>query len=85
MRKTMVLITIGGWHFAGAAFAIDGGGKVSSTAGTVKSRVFYVLNYRVVEGNVGVVEKFTRNGGASIQSRQIGSAPAATKQPQESS
>jgi len=37
------------------------------------------INYWVVEGNVGAVEKFTRNGGASIQARRIGSAPAATK------
>jgi len=34
------------------------------------------INYWVVEGNVGAVEKFTRNGGASIQARRIGSAPA---------
>ena len=31
------------------------------------------INYWVVEGGVGVVEKFTRNGGASIQARRIGS------------
>jgi hypothetical protein len=31
------------------------------------------INYWVVEGNVGAVEKFTRNGGASIQARRIGS------------
>jgi hypothetical protein len=37
------------------------------------------INYWVVEGNVGAVEKFTRNGGASIRARRIGSAPAATK------
>ena len=37
------------------------------------------IKYWVVEGNVGAVEKFTRNGGASIQARRIGSAPAATK------
>ena len=34
------------------------------------------INYWVVEGNVGAVEKFTRNGGASIQARRTGSAPA---------
>ena len=34
------------------------------------------INYWVVEGNVGAVEKFTRNGGASIRARRIGSAPA---------
>ena len=37
------------------------------------------INYWVVEGNVGAVEKFTRNGGASIRARRIGSAPAETK------
>ena len=31
------------------------------------------INYWVVEGNVGAVEKFTRNGGASIRARRIGS------------
>ena len=34
------------------------------------------INYWVVEGNVGATEKFTRNGGASIRARRIGSAPA---------
>lgn len=33
------------------------------------------INYWVVEGNVGAVEKFTRNGGANIRARRIGSAP----------
>ncbi|MEI6656440.1 MAG: glycosyl hydrolase family 28-related protein [Verrucomicrobiota bacterium] len=33
------------------------------------------INYWVVEGNVGATEKFTRNGGASIQARRIGSTP----------
>lgn len=33
------------------------------------------INYWVVEGNVGAVETFTRNGGASIRARRIGSAP----------
>jgi alpha-L-rhamnosidase len=37
------------------------------------------LNYWVVEGNVGAVEKFTRNGGASIRARRIGSAPVGNK------
>jgi len=37
------------------------------------------INYWVVEGNVGAVEKFTRNGGASIRARRIGSAPAGSK------
>ena len=31
------------------------------------------INYWVVEGNVGAVEKFTRIGGASIYARRIGS------------
>jgi hypothetical protein len=33
------------------------------------------INYWVVEGNVGAVEKFTINGGATIRARRIGSAP----------
>ena len=33
------------------------------------------INYWVVEGNVGAVEKFTRNGGANIRARRIGSTP----------
>jgi len=33
------------------------------------------INYWVVEGNVGAIEKFTRNGGASIRARRIGSTP----------
>jgi hypothetical protein len=37
------------------------------------------IKYWVVEGNVGAVEKFIRNGGVSIQARRIGSAPAGTK------
>ena len=37
------------------------------------------INYWVVEGNVGATEKFTCNGGASIQARRIGSAPAGNK------
>lgn len=36
------------------------------------------INYWVVEGNVGAVDKFVRNGGASIQARRIGSSPAAS-------
>ena len=31
------------------------------------------INYWVVEGDVGAVEKFTREGGATIQARRIGS------------
>jgi hypothetical protein len=38
------------------------------------------INYWVVEGNVGAVEKFTRNGGALIRARRIGSAPAGNKE-----
>ena len=34
------------------------------------------INYWVVKGNVGWVEQFTKNGGALIQTRQIGSPPA---------
>jgi hypothetical protein len=37
------------------------------------------INYWVVEGAVGAVKKFTRNGGASIQARRIGSAPVGNK------
>jgi hypothetical protein len=48
MRKMIVLITIGGLLLTGAAVSIDGGGKDSSTAGAVKSRVFNVLNYGAV-------------------------------------
>ena len=38
------------------------------------------INYWVVEGNVGAVEKFTMNGGASIRARRIGAAPAGEAQ-----
>ncbi len=48
MGRTMVLITICGWLLAGAAVAVDGDGKDSSGAATVKSRVFNVLNYGAV-------------------------------------
>jgi hypothetical protein len=37
------------------------------------------INYWVVEGNVGAVEKFIRNGGEHIRARRIGSAPATDK------
>lgn len=37
------------------------------------------INYWVVIGNVGARDVFTRNGGASIQARRIGSAPAGNK------
>ncbi len=48
MRKTMVLLAIGGWLFSGAAVAVDGGEKMNSSAGTVESRVFNVLKYGAV-------------------------------------
>lgn len=37
------------------------------------------INYWVVEGGVGAIEKLTRSGGASIQARRIGSAKALDK------
>ena len=40
------------------------------------------LNYWVVEGNVGAVEKFTRNGAENIRTRRIGSSPT-LKEPME--
>ena len=40
------------------------------------------INYWVVEVSEGAVEKVIRNGGASIQARRIGSAPARTKKPE---
>lgn len=33
------------------------------------------ITYWVVEGNVGISDQFTRNGGASIRARRIGSEP----------
>jgi len=36
------------------------------------------INVWVVEGNVGAVERFTRNGGEQIQARRIGSRPSPT-------
>ena len=44
-----------------------------------KNLGFGDINYWVVEGAVGAVKKFTRNGGASIQARRIGSAPVGNK------
>lgn len=41
------------------------------------------INYWVVEGNVGAVEKFTRNGGALIRTRRIGSAPTMDRATEE--
>jgi hypothetical protein len=37
------------------------------------------INYWVVEGNVGAVDKFIKNGGEHIRTRRIGSAPATDK------
>jgi hypothetical protein len=36
------------------------------------------LNHWCVKGNVGAVEEFTKNGGANIRTRRIGSPPAPT-------
>ncbi len=36
------------------------------------------INYWVVKGNVGAVDEFTCNGGASVRARRIGSAPTAS-------
>lgn len=42
------------------------------------------INYWVVEGGVGAVETFTREGGTSIHARRIGTPPfARSKDPQE--
>ena len=48
MHKTMILMTICAWLWAGVAVAVDGGEKASPSAGTLKSRVFNVLNYGAV-------------------------------------
>ena len=48
IHKAVVLMTMGGWLFAGAALAVDGGENISSTAGTTESRVFSVLKYGAV-------------------------------------
>lgn len=37
------------------------------------------INYWVVVGNLGAVDQFTKNGGASIRARRIGSVPTAAK------
>ncbi|MEI6536672.1 MAG: hypothetical protein WCN98_15105, partial [Verrucomicrobiaceae bacterium] len=41
------------------------------------------IDYWVVEGNVGAVEKFTRNGAENIRNRRIGSSPTGDKKPAE--
>ena len=48
MRKTTVLITAGALLWVGAAFAVEGNGKLSSTVGTAEARVFNVLKYGAV-------------------------------------
>ena len=37
------------------------------------------INYWVVEGNVGAVDKFIKKGGASIRTRRIGTPPAGSE------
>ena len=41
------------------------------------------INYWVVEGNVGAIETFSRNGGASIRARRVGSAPTKNRKTEE--
>ncbi len=48
-----------------------------------KNLGFGDIDYWVVEGNVGAVEKFTRNGGEHIRARRIGSTPTPTPTPKE--
>ena len=60
MWKTMVLITMGSLLFAGAVAAFDGAEKMRSTAGTVKSRTFNVLNFGAVgDDNTDNTEAFS--------------------------
>lgn len=60
MWKTMVMITMGSLLFAGAVAAVDGGEKMRSTAGTVKSRTFNVLNFGAVgDDNTDNTEAFS--------------------------
>ena len=60
MWKTMVLVTIGSLLFGGAVAAVDGGEKMRSTAGTVKSRTFNVLNFGAVgDDNTDNTEAFS--------------------------
>ena len=44
-----------------------------------KNMGFGDINYWVVQGNVGAVDQFIKNGGASIHARRIGSSPAVEK------
>jgi len=44
-----------------------------------KNMGFGDINYWVVEGNLGSVDKFIKNGGTSIRTRRIGSAPDTSK------
>ena len=41
------------------------------------------INYWFVEGNVGAVEKFTKNGGEHIRARRIGSHPVPEGTPEK--
>ena len=41
------------------------------------------INYWVVEGNVGAIDSFSRNGGALIRARRIGSAPTMNRAMEE--
>lgn len=57
----------------------NGGNEWQATAYNIddpKNLGIADINYWVVEGNVGATEKFTRNGGAHIRARRIGSPPA---------
>ena len=51
MCQTMALMTIGAWLVVGVAVATDGREEVSSSAGTVKSRVFDVISRFEAKGN----------------------------------
>ena len=55
----------------------DRNNKWQATAGNINDPYnlgIADIGYWVVEGNVGAVEKFTRNGGEGIRARRIGSA-----------
>jgi hypothetical protein len=44
-----------------------------------KNMGFGDINYWVVQGNVGAIDQFIKNGGASIHARRIGTPPAVEK------
>ncbi len=48
MRAMIVLVTICGWFVANGTVEVYGGEKMTSGAGTIKSRSFNVLNYGAV-------------------------------------